>query len=261
MLYAKAVLDLLKDHPKRRQWLINQLCPLTMSKQKLQKTLNQLTLERRLIKKSRPPDSGSGWETWYMLPGQEFLLDVDAGRIISAVERFKVLMTRMPTMNEIALEIGLTPTETEKLLYELAPQIGWYNPTIEIIADAKVRLGEALVCAAEIQEGLVTEDGRSTTFDYDEDAKVVEEAIRFLKSYRSLLPKLSKDGTMVIQWPLEALRYLGENYAPQLGNTLSQQLSIEKPDNVSSKSPVVCKYYYEKEEVGFSALPQCKDPL
>lgn len=55
-----------------------------------------------------------------MLPGQEYLLDVNAARVIAAIERLKPVLLRMPTVDEIAVEAGITPQEAEKLAYKLA---------------------------------------------------------------------------------------------------------------------------------------------
>jgi hypothetical protein len=41
-VYEKAVLDLLKEGPKQRKWIVGQLCPRIMSQKKAQKTLNEL---------------------------------------------------------------------------------------------------------------------------------------------------------------------------------------------------------------------------
>ncbi len=217
MDYAKAVLDLLKDAPKRRQWLVNQLCPLVMSEKKLDKTLGELTAEGKIVKDSRKPELRGGWETWYMLPGHMYLLEVDAARIIGAIERLKPLLLRMPTVDEIAREVGISPKEAEPLVYKLASETGWYNPTQQLIDDARVRLGEALVCAARIRDKHVDENGKSEKFDYEQepgDIKALEDAKRFLKEYPSLLPNLSKDGEQVIVWAFNALQFLGENYTP-----------------------------------------------
>ena len=212
MDYAKPVLDLLKDGPKRRQMLVNQLCSSVMTEKTLEKTLKELTAEGKILKNSKPPESRGGWETWYMLPGHRYLFDVDAGRIIRTIERLKPLLLRMPTVDEIAVETGITPSEAEHLTYKLAAQAGWYNPTPEIIYAARVKLGEVLVCAARIRQKLVAEDGTSEKFDYAEDTGIVEEAKRFLKNYPQFLPKLTPDGE-VAKWNQEALRFLGDNYS------------------------------------------------
>ena len=215
--YDKAVLDSVKNGPMRRQWLVNKLCPLIMSEKKLDKTLKELTVEGKLIKNSKALESRGGWETLYMLPGHRYLLEVDAGRVIGAIERLKPLLLRMPTKDELAVEIGITPVEAENLVYKLASQTGWYNPTSKLIADARFRLGEALVCAARMRDGYVTENGKSEDFNYEqeaEDANIVEDAKRFLNKNLPLLPILSKDGENVAGWSSEALRYLGDNYIP-----------------------------------------------
>jgi hypothetical protein len=212
--YEKAVLDLLKDGPKQRKWLLTQLCPMSMSKKKLQKTLNELKDAGKAVGVSRQIE-GRRLESWYMLPGQEYLLDVVSGRIIGATNRLKVVLLRMPTVDELAVETGFTPAEAEKLAYRLVAQTGWFNPTPELIHDARVKLGEALVCAARIRAKLVTETGASENYNYEDCASIVEEAKRFLKEYPHLLPKLSSDGDEVAQWPPETLRFLGENYVPE----------------------------------------------
>ncbi|MCW4045522.1 MAG: hypothetical protein NWE94_08415 [Candidatus Bathyarchaeota archaeon] len=213
--YEKAVLDLLKEGPKQRKSLVEQLCPKVMSQKKLQKTLNELESAGKAVSVSRRMEGGKNWTTWYMLPGQEYLLDVDAARIIAAVERLKPVLLRMPTVDEIAVESGITPQEAEKLAFKLATQTGWFNPAPELIRDARIRLGEALVCAVRIRDKHVAEDGKSETFDYDDDLWVVEEAKRFLKNYPHLLPKLADDCGEVVFWNREALRFLGDNYVPK----------------------------------------------
>jgi hypothetical protein len=213
--YAKPVLDLVKEGPKRRQWLVNQLTPQIMSKRKLQKTLNELTDESKLVKEPMHNDGSGVYETWYMLPEHRYLLEVKAGQIIGAIERLKLLLLRMPTVDETAVEAGITPQEAVHLVYKLAAQTGWFNPTPELIHNARRQLGEVLVCAARIRQKFVTDYGKSEKFDYDEDAEIVEEAKRFLSDYPRLLPKLTVDGEKVIVWSQEALRFLGDNYVPE----------------------------------------------
>ena len=99
----------------------------------------------------------------------------------------------MPTVDEIAVEAGITPSEAEHLTYKLAAQTGWHNPTPEIIYATRVKLGEVLVCAARIRKKVVAEDGTSEKLDYSEDTGIVEEAKRFLKNYPQFLPKLTPD--------------------------------------------------------------------
>lgn len=214
MDYAKAVLDLVKEGPKRRQWLFVQLCPKIMSDSKFQRTLNELRAEGKLFEDSKITASGR-WEAWYMLPNHRYLLEVNDGRIVGAIERLKPLLLRMPTVDDIAIEIGIPPSETEPIVYKLASQTGWYNPTPEIILKTRIRLGETLVCAARIKQKLVSEDGKSEKFDYNEDAGIVEDAKRFLKNHPQLLPTLTADGEKVDAWNQEALRFLGDNYVPQ----------------------------------------------
>ena len=216
--YDKTILDSLKNGPMRRQMLVNQLCnsnPSIMSEKKLDKTLKELADEGKIVKKSRAPESRGGWETWYMLPKHCHLFDADASKFVTGVKRLKSLLLRVPTTDELAVEVGITPAEAENLAYKLASKTGWYNPSEKLIENAKVKLGEVLICAARIRDQLVEMNGSSKSFDYEEDAHIVEEAKRFLKDHPKLIPTLSKDGENVIQWSSEALRYLGDNYIPK----------------------------------------------
>ena len=214
--YEKAVLDLLKNGPKQRKWLVNQVTPLIMSEKKLQKTIDGLKASGKAVASSRQAEGKGRWETWYMLPGQEYLFDVNEGRIIGAIDRLKSIISRMPTVDELALEVGIPPSEVEKIAYKLAAQTGWYNPTQKLIEDSKNKLGESLVCAARIRDKCIAENGNSNDFNYfEKDAVIIEEANRLLKEHPSLLPNLSDDGKAVISWPSETLRFLGENYVPE----------------------------------------------
>jgi hypothetical protein len=122
---------------------------------------------------------------------------------------------RMPTVDEIAVEAGIIPSEAEPIIYRLAHETGWYKPTPELILNAKAKLGEILVCAARIKQELVAEDGKSEKFDYEKDAEIVEAAKCFLKDHLNLLPSLSDDAEEVKDWSQEALRFLGDNYVPK----------------------------------------------
>jgi hypothetical protein len=211
--YDKAVLDLVKQGPSRRQWLVTQLTPKIMTAKTLQKTLNRLTAENKIIKKPKQPEGGR-LETWYMLPKHELPFEVDDSRIETAIERLKPLLFRVPTIDELAIEVGISPAEAQTLTYKLAPKTGWYNPSDNLIENSKVTLGEVLVCAARIRDKHVELDGSSKSFDYQDDPHIVEEAKRFLNDYPKLPPSLSEDGekVKVKGWSSEALRYLGDGY-------------------------------------------------
>ena len=87
----------------------------------------------------------------------------------------------------------------------MASKTGWYNPSEELIEYSKVKLGEVWVCTARIRDKQVDENSISKSFDYEEDARIVEEAKRFLKDHPKLLPTLSNDGENVIEWSSESL--------------------------------------------------------
>jgi hypothetical protein len=151
-VYEKAVLDLLDCEPKQRKWLVEQLCPKIMSKRKLQKTLNSLE-ETGKIKRVYK-NIGGRQTAWYLLSEHEYLLNVDDGRMLSAIERLEKVLFRPPTIDELAVETGITPAEAEKLAYKLAKQTGWFKPTPELIGYAREKLGEVLVCAARIKQNV-----------------------------------------------------------------------------------------------------------
>jgi len=212
-IYEKAVLDLLKDGPRQRKWILGQLHPKIMSRKKTQKTLNELESAGRIKAISKRLEGTRRWSTWYVLPEHEYLLDIDAGRVIEATKRLWDILLRPPTVEEIAVEIGITPDASEKLAYKYATQIGWYNPSSQSIDCSKAILGEALVCAARIKAGKVREDGTSDDFNYEDDKEIVGLAKGYLKEHLELLPKLTPDGRFV-SWPKEAQKYV-DDYKPK----------------------------------------------
>ena len=215
-LYEKAVLDLLKNGPIQRKETLKQLCPKIMSQKKAQSTLNDLEEDGKIKAISKRMDEPKrNWSTWYVLLGQEYLLDIDAGRVIAVVESLRGILFRPPTVTEIAIDTGITPENAEKLAYKYASQTGWFNPHTqpELIKEATEKLGEVLVCAARIRDGKVKENGDSEDFQYTNELEIIEEAKHFLKKYPRMLPKLTYDSEEheVFSWPNEAQKYIG-NY-------------------------------------------------
>ena len=138
--------------------------------------------------------------------------------IKKVIIRWKDVVFRYPTKDEIAIDVGITPEDTEKLAYKFGTQIGWFNPTPELINEAKERLGEALVCAARLRDGEVTRNGQYNSYLSDENPQILEDANRFLKEHPEMVPKrtLDKKGNEVLIWSSEAMKYVG-NYKPQRG--------------------------------------------
>ncbi len=188
-VYEKAVLYLLNFEGKQRKWLIEQLCPKIMSKRKLQKTLNTLEDAGKIKRVYR---SIEGRQTaWYVLPEHEYLLNVDEGRMLSAMERLKKLLFRPATVDELAVETGVTVAVAEKLAYKLAAQAGWFNPSPELVGYAREKLGEVLVCAARIKQNVFSD--AELNHIYLDDAEIMVEAKRFLKEQPEMIPTLLSD--------------------------------------------------------------------
>jgi len=208
-LYEEAILKLLKEGPMQRQQIIKQLCPVVMSLKKLQETLNELEDFDKIKAISKRIGGSRRWSTWYALPGDIYLLDMDAGMVVGAIKRLWDVLLRPPTVQEIATETCMIPQDAERLAYKIAAQIGWFPPNLELMKDATEKLGEVLVCAVRIRDGNVSK------FNYKRDPETLQEAERFLKNHPEMLPKLSEDGRDVFFWPNETLKYLGIYYKPK----------------------------------------------
>jgi len=127
---------------------------------------------------------------------------------IEAVNRWKSLAFRYPTLNEVADEIGVDLEGAAALIHRTKNETGWFAPNQGIIEGAREKLGEVLICASRIKEGIVS------NFNYENDQEILKEAERFIKKHPKMLPKLSERGD-VSYWPPEALKYLGANYKPK----------------------------------------------
>jgi len=132
-------------------------------------------------------------------------------QVIKAVDQWRNLAYRYPTVDEVAADVGIVPEKTKRLVYETKAKTGWFPPTPEIVEGARRKLGEALVCAARMKEGKPSNWRRM----YTDETEIVGEGKRFLEEHPEMLPKLSEDGMQVASWPLEALRYLGKDYQPK----------------------------------------------
>jgi hypothetical protein len=215
-VYEKAVLDLLNFGPKQRKWLVEQLCPKIMSKRKMQKTLDSLKQAERIKRVYRSIEGRQ--TTWYVLPDHEYLLNVDEGRMLSVMDRLKKLLFRPATVDELAVETGVAPAVAEKLAYKLAAQAGWFNPSPELIAHAREKLGEILVCAARIKQNVFSDADLNQV--YRDDPEIMVEAKRFLREHPEMVPTLQPDQHLhpvawCLSWPDEALKYLGSSHKPK----------------------------------------------
>lgn len=187
-----------------------------MSVRKLQGTLNSLADAGKIKKVYRSIDDRQ--TTWYVLPEQEYLLNVDEGRMLSAMERLKKFLFRPATIDELAVETGVTPAVAEKMAYKLVAQAGWFNPSPELIGYARETLGEVLVYAARIKQNVFSDADLNHIYHGDEEIMV--EAKRFLKEYPEMIPSLKPDEyyhpvAWRLSWPDQALKYLGSPYKPK----------------------------------------------
>jgi DNA-binding transcriptional ArsR family regulator len=132
--------------------------------------------------------------------------------VVQAINNWRSVAFRYPTVAEIANETGLKLEDAERIANKTKDKTGWFAPNEAIIERATEKLGEVLVCAARMRDGKVGEDGKSEDFDYKNDGEIVEEAKRFLKDYPEMLPKIVDDE---VYWPEKALKYLVRNYKPK----------------------------------------------
>jgi len=132
--------------------------------------------------------------------------------VVEAVNQWKSLAFRYPTIQEIADETSIVSEEVMILAYKTKDKTGWSMPNEGIIASAREKLGEILVCAVRIRDGTIS------NFDYEkypDDPEILGEAERFLKEHPQMLPKLNEEEAGDVLWPEEALKYLGKSYVPK----------------------------------------------
>jgi len=209
--FEKAVLDVVKNGPKLRDAIFKEICPKIMSYRKLQKTLNELESSGRVVCVSKREEGSRRHRTWYALPEHKGLLEADYVRISEAVRRLRLLLLRNPTVGEVALDLGIQPTDLQEHLYKTAAQTEWSPPTEDIIEDARKKLGEALILAARMRQS-PSKDWISL---YEGEMEVVEHARVCLSKHQDMLPELTEDGEGIVSWPEKAKRYLGPSYQPK----------------------------------------------
>jgi hypothetical protein len=129
--------------------------------------------------------------------------------VMQTIEEWKKIAFRYPTLGEIANEVGISLQDAETLARKVKAKTGWSMPNKAILESATEKLGEVLVCAARIREGKIS------SFDYEQNSEIIEEAKAYLKKHPEMLPKLGSDGQHVVSWPSSALKYLGRIYKPK----------------------------------------------
>lgn len=203
-VYWKAVQERLREGPKPRLELVRELCPKAMSKRKLQSTLNELE-EKGLVLCIPKREKGSKrWISWYALPEHQYLMEVDEGRVVDAVERLKLKLLRYPTAEEIASEADIPRAAAEDMAFRTAPRTGWQPPSQQEIDESVERLKIILFQAA-----MKTQHPEyKITYIEKGDVERVE---YFLKEHPNLVPEITYYGpkrrTECI-WPEDAKRIL-----------------------------------------------------
>jgi DNA-binding transcriptional ArsR family regulator len=129
--------------------------------------------------------------------------------VIRVIEKWKNVAFRYPTSEEIANEVGIPLQDAETLARKTKAKTAWSMPNQAILSSSTEKLGEILVCAARVR------DGKLSSFDYEQDSEIIEEAKIYLKKHTKMLPKLDGNGQRVISWSSTALKYLGRIYKPK----------------------------------------------
>jgi hypothetical protein len=133
--------------------------------------------------------------------------------VAEAVNEWKRVAFRYPTIEEIASDVGIVPEKAKLLVYKTRDKTGWFMPNEGIIERAREKLGEVLVCSARIRDLGISQT--KADFSWDDDEGILQEAEPFVEGHPEMLPKLTDDGEDVTSWPSEALKYLGKGYKPK----------------------------------------------
>jgi len=192
--YEKAVMNALKNGPKARYDLVSELCPKTMSKKKFQNTLNDLEDEGRIINIPKRIEKTHKRTSFYALPKHRYLLEVELGKIVKALEYLRLEICRNPKVEEVAAKIGEDPESVRKLLFKHASELKWKPPTPEEIDEAKESRKKVWELAAQIKYSWDAEISLSETSL--EDIKRAEFLLEH--QFESLKPEhLPSRGTLV----------------------------------------------------------------
>ena len=152
--YRKAVIKILEQGPKPRYELVGELCPITMSKKKLQKTLNELEDEEIIVCVPNRIRGTHRWTSFYALPRHRYLLEVELDQVTKALKYLRLELCRNPEVEEVAAKIGEDPESVRKLLFKHAPKLKWKPPTPREKEEAKKLREETRKLAAWIKYSL-----------------------------------------------------------------------------------------------------------
>lgn len=181
-----------------------------MSVRRLQKTLNEfLEQDRAFVDHIKDPDSKKV-VALYGLKEHRYRIHEKLGSLQRALENLQEILLRNPTTEEIALELGTTRQDAERLAYSTAKHTGWFPPSGEEIDRSWRELGELLFLAARLHRA-----PRKWSRRFAHEPKMLKRARFHLSNHPEMLPRLNRDASMVIAWPEAAMRYLHRPYSPK----------------------------------------------
>ena len=93
---------------------------------KLQKTLNKLEDEKKIVCIPKRSKENRKWLSWYALPKHKHLISFEEKIIVETIRKLKDKLFRYPTVKEIACEFGIPLKNASDLAYKYAPITGWH---------------------------------------------------------------------------------------------------------------------------------------
>jgi len=182
--YEEIILKILENGPLPRASLIKLLCPKIMSQKKLQKTLNKLEDENKIVCIPRRSGKNKKWLSWYALQKHKHLLSFEERIVVETIKELRNMLLRFPTIDEIACKLGITPEDAIKLAYKYAPETGWHPPSPEEISNSAKKLKEILKIAAYLKHN------PNSQYVKSKNPEMVKYAKLFLIKYPKLIPKV-----------------------------------------------------------------------
>lgn len=182
--YEKTVIKTLKNGPKTRKELVEEICPKMMSKKKLQKTLNELEDEGRIICHPRRFDKSHKWTSVYALPKYRHLLELDYGRVVRVVKYLRLRLCRNPDVEEVAVKIEEDPENVRKTLFKHASELKWSPPTKKEKEETRKLQNRAREVAAVVKYRKEDDYGLEEKISKSDISREVLESAQFLLEHQ-----------------------------------------------------------------------------